>query len=115
MIEWRIYYDGGSTFDSSQGEPDDAPAWGVLVVLQRAADRRMVDILIEANYYSHDGERWQRHDKIGLLDRLVNRVPFSGLLVGRYVSDELWIRTLRLARNDEDFFGQFTRDELNGC
>jgi len=26
---WRIYYDNGSTFDSTQGEPHEAPAEGV--------------------------------------------------------------------------------------
>jgi len=32
-VEWRIYYDNGSTFDSKAGAWADAPAWGIQAVV----------------------------------------------------------------------------------
>ena len=32
-IRWRVYYDDGSTFDSSQGSPADSPGWGVVACI----------------------------------------------------------------------------------
>ena len=34
MSDWRIYYHDGSTFDSTQGVPNDAPPTGVVCIIQ---------------------------------------------------------------------------------
>jgi len=31
-ITWRIYYADGSTFDNTQGNPEDAPTTGVIAI-----------------------------------------------------------------------------------
>lgn len=31
---WCIFYEDGSTYDSSQGDPASAPGWGVVVIAQ---------------------------------------------------------------------------------
>ena len=33
-VRWRIYYEDGSTFDSTQGAPHESPPWGAVVVIQ---------------------------------------------------------------------------------
>lgn len=37
-VEWRIYYADGTTFDSQQGRPQDAPWYGVVVILMYDED-----------------------------------------------------------------------------
>lgn len=36
---WKIYYDDGSTFDSNDGEWDEAPLDGVIFVVEKVGDR----------------------------------------------------------------------------
>ena len=34
MSKWKIYHEDGTTFDSTQGQPWDAPAYGVMCIGQ---------------------------------------------------------------------------------
>jgi hypothetical protein len=79
-IEWRIYYSDGSTFDSSQGSPDDAPAWDIQVIAERDGQvgRRL---LSKADYYFYLDGCWIGVDDIGLVDYLAN--VFRVIKVGR--------------------------------
>ncbi len=76
----RIYYADGTTFD---GPPEQAPGWGVLVIVQY-------------------GGGWWGHDLVGLLDCLalpgLNRV-----LHGRTAAKGVWRDTLAAAHTDPDF------------
>ena len=104
MIEWRIYYSDGSTFDSSQGTPDDAPAFGVHVILQLADNGRLRDPVVGADYYlfSESG-KWVGADLVALIEKLANRVPFSGFLVGRWEPTDEYLAVLRKSEKDADF------------
>jgi hypothetical protein len=50
--KWKIYYTDGSTFDSTQGEPNDAPCKGVAIVVSQdgRCGRRFM--------HGHDWYRW---------------------------------------------------------
>ena len=104
MVKWRIYYTDGTTFDSTQGNPDDAPAFGVQVIVQLSDNGRLRDTLKGSDYYVYiPSGFWTGMDFTGLLDRLTNRLPFSGFLVGRWDPlDEYW-DILRKAEKDKDF------------
>jgi hypothetical protein len=47
---WRIYYDSGQVFTSEDGAFEDAPADGVLFVLQKHGDKVLT--LSGADYYA---------------------------------------------------------------
>jgi hypothetical protein len=104
MIDWRVYYSDGSTFDSSQGTPDDAPAFGVQEILQLADDGRIRDVVTGADFYLYceDG-KWTGSDLVGLIERLANRIPFSGTLIGRWEPVDVYQAILRTAEEDTDF------------
>jgi len=104
MIRWRIYYSGGVTFDSSQGSPDDAPAFGVQVILQFGDRDRRRESISNADYYVYTPSGfWVGSDLMGVIDRLANRVPFSGLLVGRWDPRDEFLEILRTSEQDPDF------------
>ena len=104
MLRWRIYYSDGSTFDSSQGTPDEAPAFGVAVILQFSDNDRRREALCGADYYLCTSSGvWVGADFAGLLDRLIHRLPFSGFLVGRWDPRDQYFAILRTAEKDSDF------------
>jgi len=81
-MSWRIYYSDDSTFSSDDGEPEDAPGWGVVVIPQY-------------------GGGWWGHDLAGLLDCLALPGP-SIVIHGRTVAKGDWQRFLAEADRDPD-------------
>lgn len=98
MIPFRIYYDGGATYD---GEPQDAPALGVLVIVEADTDhgRRLVSA---KDYYVWDRGRWWSVDYIGMIDYLI-QPGMKKVLFGRTVESESWYAAMRRANTDPDF------------
>jgi len=77
MRRWRVHYADGSTYDSSQGRPEDAPPRGVVVIAQSRATDDVHGLEVELQqrwdwYFWHlpRGE-WWGCDLSGLLDRLL--------------------------------------------
>lgn len=73
MLSWRIYYDDGSTYDSAQGEPHEAPGLGVQAVVQ--VDERVGRVILtrfDWYYYRYDLGEWWASDYFGLLDQLTS-------------------------------------------
>ena len=103
MVRWRIYYSGGTTFDSSQGSPDDAPAWGVQVILQLSDKDRRRESIANADYYVYQSGFWVGSDLPGIIDRLANKVSFSGFLVGRWDPRDEFLALIRKSEKDTDF------------
>ena len=100
---WRIYYDDGSTFDSTQGSPEDAPAWGFIAAVgyDEAGDRY---IMHGWDHYCYDKEakQWWGMDWVGLIDRLtLNRI--YAYKVGRTVTKSKWQEILTAISKDPDF------------
>ena len=57
-MRWRSYYGDGSTFDSSEGRPEDAPSNDVQIIAELRDGRRIAHSLAE-DYYVWDGEKWE--------------------------------------------------------
>jgi len=73
VLTWRIYYDDGSTFDSMQGAPHEAPGLGVQAVVQ--VDERVGRVILtrfDWYYYRYDLGEWWASDYFGLLDQLTS-------------------------------------------
>lgn len=102
MIAWRVYYDDGSTFDSSQGGPEDAPGWGVIAIVQPDPRTNRTVLSRWDHYCWHSSDGWYGHDLIGLMDCLA--MPgWSAVAHGRTVPPDLWQQINERASNDPDF------------
>lgn len=98
MLNFRIYYDGGMTFD---GDPFDAPAFGVLVIVQKNPNHGR-DLVMTKDYFVWTGTKWMAVDFIGMLDYLA-QAGHKKVLFGRMVDDEYFNEIVRLANEDKDF------------
>lgn len=103
LPDWRIYYDDGSTFDSLQGAPDEAPPRGFICAV--GYDETGTRYIMNGwDHYSYDKEssQWWGCDIHGLIDRLcLNRVYAYKL--GRTVTKTKWQEIMQAANEDPDF------------
>lgn len=99
MANWRIYYHDGSTFSNEDGEPSQAPADGIEVIVQ--VDARAGRSVIEGkDFYIFDGAKWVGMDGDGMKAWFRTRGELKqGLTVSRQRFDEI----LHAALNDPDF------------
>ena len=108
-MDWRIYYCDGSTFDSDQGEPAEAPAFGVLAIVQRdstpepANVGRFVRNGWDWYYWQPEAREWWAGDLFGLLDRLLHCLPVGPVKQGRTTSQTVYRETMSRAHSDQDF------------
>lgn len=111
MVDWRIYYGDGSTFDSSQGSPLHAPALNVQCIVQPDPDvgRHVVS---KFAYYWWDGE-WYGGDLFGLHDYLMRPGPKT-VKFGRTVSNAEYRAVVRRAAADPDFTPGAPQRDLPG-
>ena len=99
---WRIYYDDGSTFDSSMGAPDDAPSAGVQCIVEPDRDAGRVVLNSFDWYYFHpESGMWWGSDLYGMLDKLLHRIPIEGVCSGRNCKH--YREILDRALSDPDF------------
>jgi len=104
MFDWRIYYDDGSTFDSSMGTPEDAPSHGILVIVFPDEDHGRLVMQGWDWYFYHGKEKnWWGADVHGLLDQLLHNLTVRALKQGRNSPSNVWRETLVRATNDPDF------------
>ena len=100
-LKWRIYYDDGSTVDSSTTTADQSPKLGVIAVVQTDPERgRIVIHRFDFYWYEH-GEFWGS-DIFGLWDYLT-RPGMKVVLFGRTVATALYSEIVQRACNDTDF------------
>ena len=85
---WRIYYDDGVTFGSSQGAPSDAPGYGVQCIAQPN------ETLVDGHWYLYRSDLGQWipiHTLDGLLDQFVTYCrQLDAVLCGRQTSRAKW-------------------------
>lgn len=95
---YRVYYADGTTFD---GDPEDAPGLGVVVIPQDDPDvGRMM--MARWDYYCwHDGQ-WWGHDLVGMVLCLA-KPGWSRVLIGETVSQEKYATIYARALADPDF------------
>lgn len=84
-MEWRIFYDDGSTFSDEDGTPEQAPARGVIAIVCRDPVARWV-VCSRFDYYVWRGE-WFGVDIFGLFDYLVDP-GWKGVTFGRTIANE---------------------------
>lgn len=111
MLRWRIYYDDGTTHDSSTPEPTgNERGVGVLVIVQAddaPGDPYAVgrELLFDADFYCWRARdaRWFRCDLYGLFDYLASPGLMKKVLAGRMVERDVYKSTLIAAQGDPDF------------
>ena len=103
-MDWRIFYDDGGTFDDSQGEPVDAPAFGIVCIVQQNADvGRTILHGWDWYYWVSEKVEWWGSDIYGLLDRLLHRLATEAILQGRTVSRREFQQIMKRADKDPGF------------
>lgn len=77
-VKWRIYYDDGSTFDSNDGDPDQAPGYGVICIVQPDPDvGRTVMRRFDWYYWNAlQSQWWGSSDLFSVLDHVLHRTGF---------------------------------------
>ncbi len=104
-MKWRIYYDDGTTRDSSEGVPEGEACYGVIGVLQRRGDGK-IKFTHGRDYYiliNEGDSSWVPADWVGVMDYLVHRRGrLHGFLVGRAVPDKIFIKIHGQAREDAE-------------
>ena len=99
--EWRIYYADGSTFDSLQGEPKDAPADGVIVIMQ-AYWRTGRRIVRKGDWYVFVDGAWRECDAYSVLHRHAKgNHPIA--IAGEYICEDRCNEIFQRAFKDPDF------------
>lgn len=106
MPDFRIYYDGGSTYD---GAPENAPAFGVLVIVQ--VDKEHGRELVQGkDYFVWKDNKWYTVDFVGMVDYL--QTPgWKRVLFGRMVNQDEWYKVCRKANEDPDLPPRTARRE----
>lgn len=103
-MEWKIYYEDGQTFDSTQGEPEDAPSYGVVVIVQNDEDvGRLIMHLWDWFYWRDDYKQWWGADVYGLHDQLLANKPIRAVKLGRNMHNREFGEIMERAANDSDF------------
>lgn len=103
-MDWRIYYSNGLMFDSSMGDPVDAPAYGVICIVQ--PDEMVGRVIMHGwdwYYFVPEDRQWWGSDIFGVIDRLCHRLPVVALLQGRNVSNKDFGLIMGRADKDLDF------------
>jgi len=106
-LSWRIWYDDLSSYSSLDGSPQDAPAFGVICIVQ-PDDETGRTILHRWDFYyfvpdEAEGGQWWGGDREGVFDRLFHNLPVVALKLGRMVSDQKYRKILADAAADPDF------------
>jgi hypothetical protein len=106
MYKWRIYYDDGSTFDNTMGEPEQAPAYGVQIINRNHDENGAMLVHHWDFYYWKEGKGWFGGDIFGLLDQLLhdNENKIRAVKQGRTLIPDDFKSILNKAHNDPDFF-----------
>jgi hypothetical protein len=104
LYDWRIYYDDGSTFDSSQGEPHEAPSHGFICAIGYDQDESRY-IQSGWDHYRWDKEThsWWGTDLLGVFDRLRFNKEIYAYKEGRTVSKIAFQEIMDKAHRDKDF------------
>lgn len=107
LIQWRIYYGDGSTFDDQNGALDAAPGLGVIAVLHQAP---CWSLWYDKDWYwFRDGE-WFGGDLTGLLDHLIYYRELTLVFMGRVIRDLDYRHILENAKQERDRLSGKTRE-----
>lgn len=115
---WRIYYEDGSTFDSTQGKPEESPDRGIMAIRQHwrcdsghhpssppiKPEPGAFGGALSANYYvyRYDVEEWLPVDFFGVLFQGRQHGPIL-IREGAMMPHDDWEKLWLTAANDPDF------------
>lgn len=100
---WRIYYADGSTFDSTMGEPHEAPPEGfVCAVGYDETGTRYIMHGWDFYQWDRDAAQWWGMDRTGLHDRLRRNLVYA-YKEGRTVTKARFQELMNRAHADPDF------------
>lgn len=94
---WIIYYDDDTTFDSSMGEPEEAPTTGIIVIAQPDPD--VGRHLIQRFDWYWWLEEWYGGDWFGMVDAFMHRRG-RALKAGRTISNPRFQTIMKRAAED---------------
>ncbi len=95
-MEWAVVYDGGRVFTSDDGSPEDAPAFGVLAIMDRGPNWTPPGAVLSQKDYWVRAKwgGWIGYDLIGMVEHFAG----LGLLkVGRTVSERDFMAAIETA------------------
>jgi hypothetical protein len=98
-MKWRIYYDNGSTFDSLQGEPEQAPSIGVICIKHFIENEWRIQAFTD--YYIREKDEWWGADAPGFWQYMF-RPGFKVVKFGTNIKDEPFQKIVTQAREDTD-------------
>ncbi len=103
MVKWRIYYSDGSTFDSLDGAPHEAPSAGFICAVGYDHEGRY--LMHGWDHYRYDREvnQWWGMDLMGVFDRLRHGGEIYAYKEGRTVSKALFQEIMDKAHRDPEF------------
>lgn len=94
---WRVFYDDGTIYGPDDGEPNEAPAWGVVATVSTEDELKVLTEGDDYYYWNPMDERWYGVDLIGLVDFLTH----TGFLkIGRFVPQKQYLKILEKALED---------------
>ncbi len=103
--KWKIWYDDGNTFDSSQGEPSESPKSGVICIVY--PDELVGRVIMHRwdFYYWHPIDRqWWGTDIFGIvIDLFMGDLPHQAGRSGRNASNKNYQDIMAAADKDPDF------------
>jgi hypothetical protein len=82
-MRWKIFYSDGTTYSDKDGDPFDAPARGVQVIIVEHPQVGR-NVITKENNYWWTGERWFGGDLYGLYDYLQDAGP-KKVIFGRII------------------------------
>jgi len=114
MIEWRIYYGDGTTFDNTKGLPSEAPSLNVQVILCKNKINGR-NIYHTWDWYYFKENEWRGCDIHGLIDQLLmdKKGVVTAIKQGRTIKDEVYEDILKKALNDTDFSRRIVNNKLD--
>lgn len=95
---WTVFYHDGSTFSDEDGGPEDAPAWGVIAIVQRSRAVQYQVLEGEHYYIWRTGEiyvsswhpidgKWYAVTQDAFW-KYMGESGYKRVLFGEYISDE---------------------------
>jgi hypothetical protein len=103
---WRFYFVNGSTFDSSQGDPNDTPSRGGAFVMQRdlTPPNRPEQVKGENFYYwGGPSMQWRGADGDAVIEALLEGEVVEGLIQGRRMARTEFFALTAVGNADPDF------------
>lgn len=101
MATWKIFYHDGTTFDSDNGAPADAPPVGVVCIIQSSIMLGR-EILNRWPCYFWDGQFWRKSTFWGVFDALLARQPIEAYLEGMVPHGDAFKTIWEAAFDDPD-------------